>query len=85
MTWELIVDATVRKQLKRIPQRDATRIFHAIEELAINPYAGDIEKMGGEKDIWRRRIGAYRIFYEIYTTRRMIYVFDVRHRTSSTY
>ena len=85
MDWELIVDSAARKQCKRIPRRDAEKILTAIQELAVNPYAGDIEKMEGEKDVWRRRVGSYRIFYEIYTTKKIVYVFEVKRRTSTTY
>lgn len=85
MNWELIVDDSVKKQYKRIPQHDAKRLFAAIDELAINPFAGDIEKMEGEKNTWRRRIWNYRIFYEIVSRERIIYVFRVERRNSSTY
>ncbi len=85
MNWELIIDSYTKKQLKRISKKDVERIIAAIKEFSINPYAGDIEKMEGEKDTWRRRIGAYRIFYEIHTTKKIIYIFDIRRRTSSTY
>ncbi len=61
------------------------RITAAIKEFAINPYAGDIEKMEGEKDTWRRRIGAYRIFYEIHTARKIIYIFEIKRHASNTY
>ena len=85
MSWLLTVDAWARKRLKRIPKADARRIIDAIEECAVNPYAGDIEKMEGTEDAWRRRIGAYRIKYEIRTKEKVIYVFDVARRTSKTY
>ena len=85
MSWELIVDDFAKKTLRRIPQRDAERVLSVIKELTVNPYAGDIEKMQGEKNAWRRRIGSYRIFYEVYAPRKIIYVSDVRRRTSNTY
>lgn len=85
MSWELVIDNAARKQLKRISKKDAERLLVVIKELVINPYAGDIEKMKGEGDVWRRRVGSYRIFYEIHDTRGVIYVFDVQRRTSSTY
>ncbi len=85
MNWDLIVDSFVRKRLERIPKRDAERLFTAIRELVINPYAGDIEKMEGEESTWRRRIGAYRIIYEIRAAKRLICVSDLQRRTSSTY
>lgn len=85
MNWILIINPSVKKQLKRIPKSDAERIVFIIQELAANPYAGDIEKMEGEEDSWRRRIGSYRIFYEINAAKEIIHVFDLKRRTSSTY
>ena len=85
MSWELIIDDVLRKRLKRIPTDDSKRIFAIMQGMVFNPYAGDIEKMKGEKDVWRRRIGSYRVFYEIYKKRKIIYVFNVQRRTSSTY
>lgn len=85
MSWDLITDPKVRKQLKRIPRKEALRLAAVIRDLVINPYAGDIEKMEGEKDAWRRRIGSYRIFYEINMSRKIIHVFNVERRTSKTY
>ena len=85
MHWELRIDNIVQKTLRRIPKHDAERIIIAIEELIVDPYGGDIQKMRGEEDVWRRRIGSYRILYEIRTTERCISVFDVQRRASNTY
>lgn len=41
--------------------------------------------MKGEENVWRRRVGSYRIFYEIIVDKKIIYVYDVKRRTSSTY
>lgn len=85
MNWSVIIDPSARKILKNIPQDDARRIGFVLRELVVNPYAGDIEKMEGESDVWRRRVGSYRIFYEIHQNRRIVYVFKLKIRTSSTY
>lgn len=85
MSWVVLIDNTAKKQLARISENDAAKIIIAIKEFSINPYTGDIEKLKGEKDTWRRRVGSHRILYEIYQQRRLIYVFDVRRRTSTTY
>lgn len=54
MNWRVIIDSFARKYLKRIPKDDANRIASVLKELAINPYAGDIEKMEGETEIPKR-------------------------------
>ena len=84
-TWDLQIEPKVSKTLKKIPQGDARRIIIAIEQLPNNPYGGDIQKMRGEKNVWRRRVGEYRIFYEIIPTESILHVFHVERRTSTTY
>lgn len=83
--WELHVDPSVAKALRRVPPRDAARILEAIRLLPTDPYFGDIQKMKGEFDVWRRRIGSYRIFYRIKTEARVILVFHIERRASVTY
>ena len=83
--WELQVDRAVYKQLHRIPNRDAARLLAAIAEFVTNPYAGDVSKMQGEEDVWRRRVGSYRIFYEIFPTKKIVCVYRMERRTSTTY
>lgn len=83
--WDLQVDPAVYKSLKKIPRRDTERILIAIEKLVQNPYGGDIQKMKGEENVWRRRVGEYRVFYEIIPTDEIIHVLHVERRTSKTY
>ena len=61
--WVLQIDPTLEKDLKRFPQKDKKRILDVIKDLAIDPYTSDIQKMKGERNVWRRRIGSYRLFY----------------------
>lgn len=64
-SWEIKADPSVAKFLKRVPNKDAQRLLAAIKSFADDPYAGDISKIRGEENVWRRRVGSYRIFYEI--------------------
>lgn len=83
--WVLQIDQSVLKDLKKFPQKDCQRIIAAIQSLPINPFAGDIQKMKGEKNVWRRRIGSYRLFYEVLSEEKVIHVFRIERRTSQTY
>lgn len=83
--WVLQVDDAVYKFLSKIPRKNATRILSVIEDLPSNPFSGDIQKMKGEENVWRRRVGAYRIRYELIPKEKIIYVFLTERRTSSTY
>lgn len=84
-TWVLQIDPAVLKTFKKFPQKDAKRILTVIESLKVSPYIGDIQKMKGEEDIWRRRIGSYRLFYEVIQSEKAIHVFHVERRTTTTY
>ena len=85
MNWELRIDRVVKKQLQRIPKKESQRLFMVIQELVVNPYAGDIEKMEGMDDLWRRRVGSYRIKYEVNVAKKIIHVISAERRASNTY
>lgn len=85
MPWRLAVDPATHKQLRRFPKKDAERIRLALNALESNPFGGDIQKMKGEDSVWRRRVGSYRIKYELYISSRIIYVYEIKRRGSNTY
>ncbi|MDP3696761.1 MAG: type II toxin-antitoxin system RelE/ParE family toxin [Candidatus Taylorbacteria bacterium] len=81
----LRVDPIVYKFLAKIPRKDSERILFELENLAKNPFTGDVQKMKGEDSVWRRRVGAYRFFYEISKTQKIVHVFKLERRTTATY
>lgn len=83
--WELEIDPSVVKVLKRVPRHDAEVILQVIRLLPVNPYFGDIQKMKGAENAWRRRVGSYRLFYRIKIVERVLLVFHLERRTSKTY
>lgn len=85
MNWQVRIANTARKNLKRFPIKDKERIKLSLDELVFNPYGGDIEKMEGKENSWRRRIGSYRVFFDIDKKNKIINVVHIKRRTSSTY
>lgn len=83
--WELRIDQKVYRELRKFPKKDAIRITAVLEDKSFDPYDGDIEKIKGEESTWRRRIGSYRIFYEVNQNEQFVHIFWVERRTSSTY
>lgn len=83
--WDLRTDPSVLKIMKKIPRRNAAAVLEVIKFLPLDPYFGDIQKMRGEENTWRRRVGAYRIFYKIFIKERLVLVFRLERRTSKTY
>lgn len=84
-SWVVSVRGRARKALVKFPAHDRERIVVILDSLAANPYAGDVWKMKGEEHSWRCRVGDYRIFYELFPNERVIYVYKIERRTSTTY
>ncbi|MEK9173587.1 MAG: type II toxin-antitoxin system RelE/ParE family toxin [Patescibacteria group bacterium] len=83
--WELKVAKSVDKKLQKFPPKDKECIFEVIKLMSQDPYFGDIEKLNREDNSWRRRVGNYRIFYELDINKKIVFVSDVKRRTSKTY
>jgi len=81
--WQIIITNLASKSLRKIPQ------FHQIErvinQMEINPFVGDIKKLKGIENVWRRRIGNYRIIFEIFSQEKIIYIYDIQRRGSKSY
>lgn len=83
--WHIVVPKSVQKHIKRFPASDAERIRLILREMSTDLFIGDSEKLSGYENTWRRRVGSYRIIYEILSEKRVVLVNEVKRRTSSTY
>jgi mRNA interferase RelE/StbE len=72
MDWTILVAKAARKQLTRFPAKDQKKISDALRSLSNNPFSGDIIRLEGTDNRWRRRVGNYRIFFAVDTTNRMV-------------
>ena len=68
------------RELRRLPVDVQKRIVRAVELLADNPRPAGVVKMAGDENLWRIRVGTYRIVYEIHDDRLIILVLRVGHR-----
>jgi hypothetical protein len=50
-----------------------------------NPFGGDLVKLKGEVATWRRRVGSYRIFFDVFPERLVVDVVEIARRTSTIY
>ncbi|MBI2639807.1 MAG: type II toxin-antitoxin system RelE/ParE family toxin [Candidatus Sungbacteria bacterium] len=85
MSWVVHIPKRVKKQIKRLPIRDRERILNALRDFVIDPWLGDIAKIGERDDLWRRRVGNYRIFYSIRTGAGVVEIKEVLRRASNIY
>ena len=64
--YQLGLEKRARKTLEKISEPVKSRIINALEEMAQDPFSGDIRALQGEwKGFYRRRVGDFRIIYSV--------------------
>ncbi len=76
--YEIVFARSARKELEIIDNIFVRKIFRKIESLASNPRPPGCEKLRGHENLWRVRVGDYRIIYTISDNKHIITL--IRHR-----
>lgn len=71
---------SARKSLGKLPRRDQVRIVSAAEALSQEPRPLGSKKLSTEEDLWRIRVGSYRVIYQIEDDGLLILVVKIGHR-----
>ena len=79
-SYNVELTRTAEKHLRRIAKRDRKRMVEPIQGLAERPRPRGARKLQGYDDIYRIRVGQYRIVYEVFEDRVVLIVFKVGHR-----
>lgn len=85
MRWELLLAGPARRALRRLAEADRRRMFAALEAMEHDPFSGDIVRLKAQPAAWRRRVGEWRILFDVEPAKRRVLVHDVVRRTSTTY
>lgn len=78
--YEVYLERSAERALKRLLIKDFQRIVIHIKALAQNPRPSGCRKISGSKSDWRIRVGDYRVIYEIDDKAKVVRVMRVRHR-----
>ncbi|HXH22317.1 MAG TPA: type II toxin-antitoxin system RelE/ParE family toxin [Dehalococcoidia bacterium] len=73
-------DSAAERELRRIAPRDISRIVAAVSKLAEDPFPRQSLKLAGENDLFRLRVGDYRVIYELDAGAGVVTVYRIRHR-----
>lgn len=71
---------SARKELGKLPSSAVRRIVERIEALMKVPRPSGAARLQGNRDLWRIRIGDYRVIYSIDDRARLIDISAVRNR-----
>ena len=85
MKWELLLAGPATKALKRMPAADRRRVLAALDAMEQDPFSGDIVRLKAQPVAWRRRVGDWRILFDVELEQHRLLVHDIVRRTSTTY
>ena len=80
MAYTVIIKKSAQKQITAIPGIYIQAIEKSILALANNARPAGCKKLTGSKNIYRVRVGIYRIVYEVHDKIVTVFIFDVDHR-----
>jgi len=83
--YRIEITRRAQKQIAGLDRAVAERVAEKIDTLAENPRPRGITAVRGEKDVYRIRVGQYRIVYVVKDEVLVVVVFRVRHRDKDTY
>lgn len=72
--------SSAEKELKAIDRQHIPRILEAVESLTINPFPSQSRKLRDVEKSYRRRVGDYRIVYQVDEKEGMVTIYHIRHR-----
>jgi mRNA interferase RelE/StbE len=78
--YEVVFRPSADRALRRLPGDAQRRIVLAVADLADEPRPPGVVKLVGGENLWRIRVGVYRVVYEIHDDRLVVLVLRVAHR-----
>jgi mRNA interferase RelE/StbE len=79
-SYRIEVSATAERQIRRLPRVDQIRVVRVIQALSADPRPLGCRKLSGHDDVFRVRIGRFRVLYSIEDRRLIIIVLKVGDR-----
>jgi len=80
VAYKVVFKPSADKALSKLPVDIQRRIVAAVDGLAMEPRPAGVVKMAGDDNLWRVRVGEYRIVYEIHDGLLIVLVLRVAHR-----
>ncbi len=78
--WHVIIERSPQKVLRKLDTVMRSRIEKAIDQLSENPFPIGHRKIVGQENIYRVRIGGWRIIYEVEKGKLIILIIEIAPR-----
>jgi mRNA interferase RelE/StbE len=80
MIYRVEIRASAQRDIARFPSREQKRITTKISALAENPRPSGCVKLTALDNLWRIRVGDYRVVYSIHDQELIVLIVHVAHR-----
>lgn len=81
MSYEVEIAPAAKRQIKKLPYDVQQKVVAKLEELTFEPRPDGVKKLEGSDNLYRVRLGKYRIIYEIQDGLLLVTVVKVKHRS----
>ncbi len=78
--YHVEITGSAEKQLKKLSRSNQLRVARALVGLATDPFPTQSRKLAGTQDVWRIRVGSYRILYRVDNDRVLVIILKIGHR-----
>ena len=78
--YTIVFARSARRELDKLSDSIVDRMLPRIEELSANPRPHGCRKIKGSDNLWRLRVGDYRVIYAVDDRQRLVDIVTVRHR-----
>jgi mRNA interferase RelE/StbE len=80
MAYAVEFSPSAAREFRKLAPEIQRRLSPHIDSLAQNPCGSGAKKLKGREDLWRIRVGDYRIIYEVRDRTLVVLVVRVAHR-----
>ena len=78
--YSVRISASAEKQLKKLPRDDQRRVAAAIMALGENHHTHGVRKLSGYDDVFRIRVGTYRVLFSVSEAEVIVIILKIGHR-----
>jgi mRNA interferase RelE/StbE len=71
---------SAEQELRKIHPQQIPRIIQAVDALADDPFPPGWRKLRGAEQVYRIRVGDYRVIYHLEAEKQLLTIYHVRHR-----
>ena len=80
MSYRVEIRPAARRQIKKLPREVQAKVLSRLTCLAEDPRPAGAEALQGYQELYRLRVGQYRVLYEIHDGVLVVVVVRVGHR-----